>query len=471
LLPCTLCATYIYANGERSNAEIPKIGDAIYQGRIVGQLIEFEWVKNDYEVCEFVVTLGGTELARLAKCSEQQCKSPSGSVVLENGDVLEWSTYLKPRRKARPQNAPCVDAPCPDCKCLCERVCILWRRDDGYGTNLACTGYGCLSDCNSVLIEAELDEDCITGDVIWGPVVFEPDCPTTPVGTVSIYVILREGDYGCELALFVNGEERAVSSIPGLVAEEVCKDIKIGGSYEDEDGCIVTVTVECKKCGDPCFSAGDTCNKGCCFTDIECLGANIDYIPFVINGGPWNGTKSYFHRATPTGEGACGTCGFLEAKLSFTLFGALCNTSGAPTITPCSRTYYFAIMCEDGFIGDADIYGDGDEECGNRARFIVGSDGLFLPDSDFDNSPFQANPFGVLHNVSPPFAIADVSVNCSTEGMQGTIDLGQIIPKLCPPAYSPPCPGLLSEDCCELNPGQTFEGVTLTLLPYSELEL
>jgi len=319
------------------------------------------------------------------------------------------------------------------------------------------------------LIEAVLTEECLDGGVVWGPAIFEPDCLTTDVGTVSVSVELRETDYGdCELVLIVNGEEIATSAI-GAGAEEVCKNVGISGSYEDDEGCIITVTAACKKCGDPCFSSGADCTKGCCFTDIFCLGNNIDSIPFRIDGGPWDGATSFFNGGTPLGTGACGHCGFLESPIELSLNGYACSSG---MLTPCSVRLYFAIICERGFIGDSgpDYQGEESEECGNRTRLVVGTDiTYFSPASAFNNPPFAENLFAIFHTPVVPLAIIDINVDCTTEGMQGTIDLGSISLKDCN-LYStsdpPNCPGDIPAGCCDL---WEQPGGTMVLLPNSEL--
>lgn len=468
--PCCLCVTYTDGNGEVTNAEACG-PDGFYETAIHGAVIMLYWFRNQYtDECEFIVEYAGEEIARLLKCDEQYCVEPEGQATLDNGDVIGWSTYLKPRRTARSINQPCEDPPCIECRCLCERLCILWRRDTGFGTDLQCTGYGCDNDCDSVLIEAELDQDCFDGGVVWGPVIFEPDCDE-PISTVSVYVELRvEGGY-CQLVLVVDGEDRAATILTDETASDHCKNVSLSATWEDDEGCIVTVTVECKKCGDPCFSSGASCKKGCCFTDILCLGLgnHIDSIPFDLTG-PFGTVRGSFVQDIFGDTGACGRCGCLTSNTTYPIQGQYCDSSSG--LTPCSNQFFFSLDCETGYQGDApgDIDSSGEEtiaECGNRMRLLIGTTRAeYTPASEFDNS---TTPYGCFLNpsVSSLFASLPITVECGPGGITGVIDLSSVSVKDCEPVYDSPCEGTSSVDCCELSSG--FEGMTITLLPFAEL--
>ena len=162
------------------------------------------------------------------------------------------------------------------------------------------------------------------------------------------------------------------------------------------------------------------------------------------------------------------------SPLIYPLQGWKCDeVSTVPT--NCSSQIVFAIVCENGHLGDSevtDFYEAEGEECGNRARLIVGIlINNFAPESAFDNPEFNDQFFGVFHAPVAPFAILDINVNCNLEGMQGTIDLSEISMKDCYAGSGssdpPDCPGGLPAGCCDLF--ESFEGVSITLLPHSEL--
>mgnify|MGYP005988728761 CR=1 FL=1 len=467
LTPCCLCIVYTDTSGEIVNAEACRTGNNPYTANIRGQDIELNWEKNAYGVCEFVVVYASVEIARLEKCTAQQCKMPEGEVELENGDVIEWSTLLKARRRPMRGDDVCEEVPCIECECLCGTLCLLWRRDTGTATDIACQY--CDATCATVAVELPLDEDCYEGEVIWGPVIFEPDCTDSP-GTVSAYVELRESEYdgSCQLALVVDGVEVEVKTL-GETPDVTCDNINLGGSFVDDSGCVVTVEVVCKKCGDPCFS--DLCGKGCCFTDVDCLslGHGIDPIPYKIEGLAGKPTiYGTFEVAVETGTGPCGKCGCVADVNTILSFDGQQCLSGM--VTPCSREYYFALDCA-GYHGDAESTEYQEvEPCGQRLRLLIGSDFLdeFIGPKVTNADTPCANNLNRDNMISLPFD----TISCTPEGMQGTIDLTPVVLRECDQAYAATCTNppnpleMFSDGCCELfDSNQPFSGAVLTLLP------
>jgi len=476
LSPCCLCIKYTTANGEITNAEacrdpldndttIPSYTTEIYAGTIV-----LEWAKDQYGNCEFVVTYLGVVIARLDVCTEQFCKSPEGSVELENGDVIEWYTYLKPRRQVMKGSAGCEEVPCLACTCLCDRLCMIWRRDTGYATDLPCEY--CDVVCDSVLAEMPLDEDCVGGGVVWGPIIFEPNCSDN-IGPVSVSVALGTDEYGnCELKLIVDGEERATLEVDE--AGEACKNVNLSASYIDDTGCVVTVVVECKKCGDPCFPTINGCGKGCCFTDRDCfdISNHIDTIPFMIEG--LAGLPTVYGDFVQSGTGVrshCGRCGCLEALItdSSTRFGIsfLGQQCLGGFATSCGKVFHFALSCETDVTGDAAESGYNEiDTCASRLRLLVGTSTT----PGFSGTIRDETGCVLFDPQYPHVSLPFDTVSCSPDGLTGSVSLDSVTLLECEQeAYavceSPPNPSeIFSDNCCELFTPQPFAGATLTLL-------
>jgi len=488
-MPCSLCLKYTDENGNKYTSEAALVGQQ-YNAKIRSYLVNLIWEQDAEGECAFVVKVDNYEIARYEKCTEASCRSPMGSVAYLNG-LLEWDTYIKPRRQATTGIDKCLEVPCVDCRCLCENICVIWRKDTGTGTDLKCQEY-CEGTCAPELVELGLDEDCTEGGIMWGPVVFEPDCQPAD-GTRSISIELVEGTSGaCSLQLRADGEIRQELPIAANGAE--CEQVEFDVSYVDDDSCVITITTECKSCGDPCFSADGNCKKGCCFTDIECLGGHIDSIPFrfVVPAGAaafWThvgalgSTNPEAYHFDFLGDadvgGACGACDCGFADASLTVLGQECVTS-IPQVTPCARTFFFALTCESDFQGDTadDPDYEGNETvnaCCSRMRLLVSAGGerrVSPPLHDLTNPEVLDVDVNCPTSAAwvEPYAELPVSCSCGSGGITGVIDLSSLGMRACNGEYPPACPDddpslqVDSADCCE--PFADFSGIQIVLEPF-----
>lgn len=347
-VPCMYCVTYTnYADGVVDSLTVI-YSDGEWYGLIHGVTFRMYWVRDEYDVCQFIVELDGVEIYRKSIAEGQSCEDNSDSIDVVIGydsGTITWTKYT-PRPLVQiidPDSYEQVSfCGTSDCTCPVLLATLVTASPD------CCTVSGTLTEVRATSCDAPN----------WfGTLV----CNGTP-HDISLTLSRSDYDGSCEISGTVDGEE-----VDGTTVADA-SDISV--VFFLYDGSILTVT--CYECP---VADEETCIVGCCWP------LEYDYtypcgysvpVPFEISapGCDFDGASGEF---TPTGvadRGSCGACGIAPPVV----IGGTVGVIKVPTPglgycmeTPCSMTITLVLQCED----EASVYGL--DECCGGFRLWVGT--------------------------------------------------------------------------------------------------
>lgn len=274
VIACKYCVTW-EEYGEEPVSDMSSDGDGRWTASPGGISFVMEWQRDEYGVCELVVTFDGEEVYREECYGNVSCRD-SGDEVAINLPYLEgtlyWSKDLRrPLPHVRDYETNCIRALCLNCECTCECLCVEITE---YGGGILATGEIC-----------DVAYDC--DPVEWS-------------GTVGYYNITVTMDDECGLTATVDEVVYAVEIEPGT---SVCENFTATIDLPDN----ITITLRCKEC-----SCEQSCVGSCFPIDRTTNPATLPDITWLIDAPNCldiDGLTGSFSAFNPDWEeGTCGVC-------------------------------------------------------------------------------------------------------------------------------------------------------------------